>query len=492
MLKGRILMQKIDLITKLDINSSHISFVLPISYKDNKKKNLIQALEANGYTYFQLADNSKEKDLYGERIGVSKRDLEQYFLPYIEDKIFPPSLNDQGFHRYTKSFKEEFNFRLKSTSPRFLIQSTDVILGSFGIAFLTIRVQLKDEKKELSDVLDFMHHFRTVEAKLKEEKGIIVVDSNNIRYPSINKFIFEYIFRFLKEFILHDEKSKGYHGSLPYFEDERMYVTAFLFSKEGSPITNDQLYRMGTLDGRSPDGDDFISTSNTEYIQRYLDGHLHDRWGPNSYTMVTQHAYITVTNVPPKSMMVELSQYMGTHYYNFLLHYFYKIMLHRISYEYSEIDWKKDEESVKPLIKLITLFSSWHFFHEVSTRSEGKELSKLFRESLNINNLSKEATNTLHELYETQEHNASYRMNMLLFFLTVFTVMSGIFGMNLVIRDWDSPVSWEGILNYTFFEWVTLLTAVVGIGLSIYLIVTTIGKILINKFRERKSKSDKL
>ena len=70
--------------------------------------------------------------------------------------------------------------------------------------------------------------------------------------------------------------------------------------------------------------------------------------------------------------------------------------------------------------------------------------------------------------------------------------MSGIFGMNLVIRDWDSPVSWEGILNYTFFEWVTLLTAVVGIGLSIYLIVTTIGKILINKFRERKSKSDKL
>src|SRR5699024_29506 len=96
--------------------------------------------------------------------------------------------------------------------------------------------------------------------------GIIVVDSNNIRYPSINKFIVEYIFRFLKEFILHDEKSKRYHGSLPYFEDERMYVTAFLFSKEGSPITNDQLYRIGTLDGMSPDGDDFISTSNTEYI----------------------------------------------------------------------------------------------------------------------------------------------------------------------------------------------------------------------------------
>ena len=60
-------------------------------------------------------------------------------------------------------------------------------------------------------------------------------------------------------------------------------------------------------------------------------------------------------------MTRELSQYMGTHYYNFLIHYFYKIMLLRMSFEYSQIEWEKDEEYVKSLIKFITLFSARYY-----------------------------------------------------------------------------------------------------------------------------------
>ena len=63
----------------------------------------------------------------------------------------------------------------------------------------------------------------------------------------------------------------GYFGSLPYFEDERMYAICISFSaSEGSQITDDQLYRMGALDGRLPDGQLFISANNPEYIQRSL------------------------------------------------------------------------------------------------------------------------------------------------------------------------------------------------------------------------------
>lgn len=482
-------MQKTDLINQLDIQRSHISFILPIGYNNRKKKDFTQTLKKHGYTYFQIDEDSREKDIYGEEIVVDGKELEQYFLPYIENKIFPTSLKERGFHRYTKPFTEEFNFKLRNTNQPFFIRSTDIILGPFGIAFLTVRVQLESKETELSDVLDFMHHFRAVESKLKEEKGAIITSSESDSHLSVHELLFEHLCPFLKELILHDEKLKGYYGSFPFFEDERMYASAFLFSREGSPITDDQLYRMGTLDGRSPGGKKFISASNPEYIQRYLNRHLHDRWGPDSYTMVTEHAYITATNVLPENMSRELSQYMGTHYYNFLLHYFYKIMLLRISYEYSEIDWKKDDEYVKSLIKLITLFSSWYFFREVSTRSEGQELSKMLRESFNIDNLFKEANNTLHELYKSQENDASDRMNMLLFILTVFTVVSGIYGMNLVIEDWKSPISWKGISTYTFLEWVSLITAVVGIGLSAYLIVTTFGKMLMSKFRKKKSKS---
>ena len=217
--------------------------------------------------------------------------------------------------------------------------------------------------------------------------------------------------------------------------------------------------RMGTLDGKTPGGEKFISANNPEYIRRYLNHHLHDRWGTHSYTMVTEHAFITVTNGLPEDMYRELSQFMGTHYYNFLLHYFYKIMLLRISFEYSEITWEKDDEYVKSLIKLINLFSSWYYFQEVSTRSEGKELSKMFRDAFNIDDLFKEVNNTLHELYKSQENDASAKMNMLLFFLTVFTVVSGIYGMNLVIEDWKSPISWREVSTYTFFEWISLITA---------------------------------
>lgn len=188
-------------------------------------------------------------------------------------------------------------------------------------------------------------------------------------------------------------------------------------------------------------------------------------------------------------MSKELSHYLGTHYYNFLLHYFYKIMLLRVSFEYSQIEWKKDEEYVKSLIKFITLFSSGYYSQEVSTRSEGKELTQMFQQAFNIDGLFKEVNNTLHELYKSQENNASDKMNTLLFILTIFTVISGIYGMNLVIQDWESPSAWREVSTYTFFEWISLITALSGIGLSAYLVATTFGKMLVSKLRRKKSNS---
>ncbi|MCM3110426.1 hypothetical protein [Lederbergia lenta] len=481
-------MRKTNLVNNLDIYRSHMSFILPLGYDISKKNELVEILNKNSYSFFQIDDSSRNMDIYGEKITVEGKELEQYFLPYIEGKLFPSTLKENGFHRYTKPILKSFNLKLRDKSMSFRIQSIDVILAPFGIAFMTIRVQLESQENELSNILDFMHHFRVVESKLKEEQGAIIVCPESGSRLTVSELLFERLSPFLRKFILHDDKLNGYFGSLPYFEDERMYASAFLFSKEGSPFTEDQLYRMGTLDGISSDGEKFISANNPDYIRRYLNGTLHDRWAPNTYTVVTEHAFITATNISPEDMSREVSQFMGTHYYNFLLHYFYKMMLLRFAYEYSEINWEKDDEYVKSLIKLITLFSSWYFFQEVSTRSEGKELTKMFRDSFNIDNLFNDVNNTLHELYKSQENEASNRMNMLLFFLTVFTVVSGIYGMNLVVEDWESPFTLNKIFTYTFLEWVSLITAVGGIGLSAYLIVTTFGKIAISKLRKNKMK----
>ncbi|MBO0585934.1 hypothetical protein [Sporosarcina sp. E16_8] len=482
-------MQKTIPITKLDIQQTHMSFTLPLRYDSTRMDDLALTLKANDYSFFQIDKPLIESSVNVDEIPVNEKELKQYFLPYIEDKLFPASLHENGFHRFTKSIMKRFEYKLRDTNIPFVIQSVNLILGPFDIAFLTVKVELDCPRTELADVLDFMHHFRAVEPQLAEEQGMVIVCPDNGSILSVRHLLFECLCPFLEKFILHDDKSNSYSGSLPYFEDKRMYVTAFLFSQQDSLITDDQLYRMGALDGRLPNGHLFISANNPDYIQRSLNQSLHDRWAPNRYTVITEHAFVTVTNCLPNDMSRELSQYTGTHYYNFILHYFYKIMLLRVSFEYSQIEWGKDEEYVKSLIKFITLFSAGYYSQEVSTRSEGKELSHMFRQAFNIDCLYKEVNTTLHELYKSQENHASDKMNMLLFILTIFTVISGIYGMNLVIEDWESPSGWREFSSYTFFEWISLVTALSGIGLSAYLVVTTFGKMMMSKLRRKKSKS---
>jgi len=473
-------------ITKLDIHHSHMSFTLPLRYDSLRKDDLALTLKTNDYSFFQIDKSISEGSVNEDEISVNSKELKQYFLPYLEDKLFPTSLDANGFHRFTKSIMKCCEYKLRNTKMSFVIQSVNIILGPYDIAFLTVKVQFENHGTELADVLDFMHHFRTVEPQLEEEQGMVITCPENGSHLSIRHLLFDYLCPFLEKFILHDDKSNGY---LPYIEDERMYVTAFLFSQQDSHITDDQLYRMGALDGRLPNGQLFISATNPDYIQRSLNQSLHDRWAPNTYTVTTEHAFVTITNCIPEDMTRELSQYMGTHYYNFLLHYFYKIMLLRMSFEYSQIEWEKDEEYVKSLIKFITLFSAGYYSQEVSTRSEGKELSNMFRQAFNIDCLYKEVNSTLHELYKSQENHTSDKMNMLLFILTIFTVISGIYGMNLVIEDWKSPSGWKQFSSYTFFEWISLITALTGIGLSAYLVVTTFGKMMRSKLRRKNSNS---
>lgn len=161
-------------------------------------------------------------------------------------------------------------------------------------------------------------------------------------------------------------------------------------------------------------------------------------------------------------------------------------MLLRLSFEYSELQWEKDEDYVEELIELITLFSSRYYFGEVSARTEGKELTQTYREIFHLHPMFEEVKQTLQELYRTQENKANKRHNMLLFMLTVFTVVSGIYGMNLVIEDWKGKTDWSKVPGYSFFEWISLITALAGISLSIILLVTTGSNGFRKKMRQWK------
>ena len=475
----------------LTIDQSYMTFLLPFSYNHSHKKSIAEHIKQNGYTYFSLNQpNSNETDrCYGDDIKVEVQELEQYFFPYVEHKLFPSSILEKGFHRFTNVINMEYELQIREAIYSFHVRSIDIILAPFGVAFLSLRIKL-GQTMELSDVLDFAQHFRAVESRLDENKGSKIIISPSAENLSIHDFIFNHLCSFLKEILLQDKKLKGYFGSLPYIEDERMFVSTFILTKEEQPITPEQLFRIGNLNGKSPEGKPFISSTNPEYIKNSLSKTLHDRWAPELYMLTTDHAFSTISNRNATELSQELGHHMGTHFYNLLLHYYYKIMLLRMSYEYSQIEWKKDAYYVKSLIKLITLFSSWYYFREISTRTEGKELSTLFRNAFNLDILYNEVSETLQQLYKSQENSRAGQVNTLLFILTIFTVVSGIYGMNLVISDWEAPSGWKNYSTYTLFEWISLITAVTGIGLSGYLIIITFGRILMQKRRSMKHTMD--
>ncbi|SIT68271.1 magnesium transporter CorA family protein [Edaphobacillus lindanitolerans] len=478
-------MKPIDEPDDFTVVEAHLAFVLPFAYQKKNLSRVTASLERDGYRFFSLDDRDSMSGIYPEGVKVMREELDQYFLPYVEQKLFPESAHDYGFKRFSKPVGEEFVLEVKDRSYPFRIISVDIVLAPFGIAFMTTRVELLTGPLPLSSVLDFNQHFRAAENKLKEEKGTAIRCPDGKGYENIHDFLLGRQAVAIKPYVIHDERLTGYFGSLPYFEDERMYVHAFYFTEPDADVADEQLFRVGRVDGLDSKGKRFISTTNGRYVEEYLDKYLHDRWAPGYYLLTTDYSFAAVSTKPREEMERPLAHFMSTHYYNFLIHYFYRIMLLRVSFEYSRLKWDKDEEYLKRLIQLITIFSSWYYFEHISARQEGRELGKKFREAFNIEVLYREVKDTLDELYRVQENSATSRMNLLLFFLTVFTVISGIYGMNLVIDDWKDDISWKEIESYGFFEWISLLTAVIGISMSIYLFITTLGRTLWRKLRMR-------
>ena len=402
----------------------------------------MEHLRKNHFRFFDLDNDELQELYYGKDIQISHEELDQFFLPFIEDKLFPHSVKERGFLRYSKEINKSFKLEGKVNDFEFIVNSLDIILCPFGIGLITIRTEMAKEQESLTNVLDFMSHFRVLEPKLEEEKGTSIHQGNQL-FSTTSELILDYLCPFIKPFIVKNQKMEGYYGSLPFFEDERMLSSAFLIAAGGQTITDDQLFRMGQLDGRDPEGEEFISSTNPAYIRRYLEQRVHDRWAPNTYTITSVHTQTTISVKSKELLKKDIAKFMSIHYYNLLLHFYYKIMLLRLSFEHSEVSWSKDKQYVEELIELISKFDSRYYFEEVSVRTEGKEFTNMLREVFYLKPLFEEVKRTVDDLYRTQENQTAKRHNMLLFMLTVYTVVSGIYGMNLVIEDWKGNIDWS-------------------------------------------------
>lgn len=91
---------------------------------------------------------------------------------------------------------------------------------------------------------------------------------------------------------------------------------------------------------------------------------------------------------------------------------------------------------------------------------------------------------TLGTLYQNQEKIAGKRHNYLLLILTIYTVLSGIYGMNLVIESWNKNLSWSAIKDYSLFEYIAFIVALSGITISISLGINALYKLIKDRLQK--------
>lgn len=473
-------------VSTIEAQNSHLIFYYPFSYRQHHFDQLQQTLKQNQYFHFQIEKMGYYDSLYGPDVEISQHVLKQFYYPFIEEKLLNNEASIVHFNRYSKMF--ELSGAMKTTFEEisFTIHSADINLCPFGIGILAIRIELH-QIFDVTTALSFANYFRVLQPKVEDEMGNMCT-INGLDFENTDQIIFTLLAPFISQYFV-DYSFLGKNISkIPFFEDERMYVSAFLQVNDETKIDDELLYRAAQLNGRDQDGKPYTSSTNDHYINRFVKEHCYDRWSPDFNIMTTLQGQIHVTNYNNENIVRHISDFHSTFYYSLLIHYFYKLILLKLAFEHSELKFSKDKDIVEDLIEQITKFASRYYFSEVSVRTEGREISGFFRKVFRIEEQYREIKETLDELYRLQEDQSTERFNQLLFILTIFSMISGIYGMNLVIDILGKPLEWASILSFTLFEWIAFLLTILGLSIAVVLVFNQLYNLLSSYLEKKRRK----
>lgn len=458
------------------IERTHLKFFFPFTYKKKDFTALSELLKSNQFEFYTLQQDG---------LGKEAQLLDQFFYPFIQEKLFYPLPSDNNFNRYKRNFEDGYEAQFNKEKIEFTLKEISIILCPFNSAILSVSIQLENNLK-FATVMDFASNFRQLKYNPTLESSFQIIAENEHFSSSESLIIGKYI-SFIQPFI-ESKNQNGYVGSLPYFEDERMYTMITMRCLDDD-ISDNELYRASQLDGTNQNGRLKVSSYNESYIEQYVATHNYDRWRPKLSIITTMQVQAIVTSLQQEDWDEVLLHYNTTLYYNFLIHYFYKVILLKLNYEHSTENWNNDIVIAESIVENITTFSSTLFFKQIAIRSSGRELSNKIRNAFYIDDLYTELKASVNDEYRVLEDENSDRYNQLLFFLTVFTVISGIYGMDLVIESWDKPLKWSALSTMSFFEVIAFFTGLIGIWLSLILVGSTIVRAVVHWIRKRKYKS---
>ncbi|SEU24037.1 hypothetical protein [Paenibacillus sp. NFR01] len=462
-------------------------FIFPFSIRDGEDDRLIQQLEEDGFTRFHLSNKNLQDAYYGEGYCVSHEKMERSYLPFASHVLFPRDQEKDSFRRFSKANDLQCTLEMPSGSIAFRVLSTDIFVCPFQLGFLTIRVRIEEEHLPFSMALEFADRFRTLEDISYQDKHT-TIRCREREFGEVEDFLFKNLVEGLRSFLDASEINGAYFETLPFFVDERMMVQAFYGFERGDGEADELSvplrYRASQLDGLTIEGRAYTSASDPDYIQAYCREHSYDRWGPDTYYMTNEQTFCCLSRAEPNIAVQLANQMYGEYYYGLLLSLFHKIVLLKLANLHSRLRINRDYDEIENLIFLINKFSAKFYFLELISQSQGREIFIQLRKVYGNDALFEEVKMTLSDLFQYQEKFQAKRRDTLLMILTVFTVVSGIYGMNQVIDDLKGNIDWSKIRGYSPFEYLALFVTFIGIAASIILTL----KELWNSIRSRRRK----
>ncbi len=449
----------------MNVRASHYQFMFPFLLKEKLIDDLKLTLLREGFEFFKLREESQGERFYGEQ-HIRHRKLEKFFLPNIEQMMFPESMEEQkNIRRFTKVTDYSGELSSEFLTMPFHIPSIDIVICPFQIGIMTIRVKLPDDLS-FTDSLEFADVFRTLEPLEKEDAAKIL--SGDHEYSRMRDFVFEELVPSLRHFVAYQDEQASYFGSLPFFMDEKMYVISYVSLDSDHEITHTDLYRTGHLYGYNRKGEERTGPPNPAFLERYYDNSVYDAWADDTYYGVTAYNCYCLTksdDADLREMMV--NEMYGTQYYLIFLCFFYKIVLMKLMHIQSDTNINQDAEQIEDLIVDITEFSSNYFFPEVNTSTFGRNMFEIAMNVFQTERLQSHLLNTLETLYQNHEKLVSKRSNYLLQVLTIYSVISGVLGMNLVVDDVKNGWDWDKVLHFSSIEYIGLFFILSAIVISL-------------------------
>ncbi|QMV42137.1 magnesium transporter CorA family protein [Cohnella cholangitidis] len=469
------------------VNKAVFQLVFPFALEQDCQNRLRNSLLDDRFIAFELGDLTLENQFYGPDNRVSHRDMERYFLPLATRILFPNGNDPEAFRRLTKVSGTQADLVTPHSRIRFTVHSVDVVLCPFDTGFLTVRAEIDSADREVyySRALEFGDRMRHLQDSNKLDLNTRIEHDGN-RYDEVEDFVFRILAPHLLSFMDNSPMKDAHFEKLPFFMDERMFVIGFCALPEDADISLLHRYRAGRLDGLDAHGHVRVSASHIPYMEQYCKQFEYDRWAPNTYYLTDETHFICLTREKPDIFNRLANQMYGEYYYGLLLNLFHRIVLLKLSIAYSRAQLDRKQEHTKDLIRDITCFSAKYYFVELVAHTQGREIFHRLRSVYGNDELFDDVKQTLNDLYKYQETRTSKQFSYLLTILTIYTVISGIYGMNQVIDDLEGNFNWSFLSGYSAFQWIAFAVTCTGLTVAFLLILSVLwswGRDFVRRWR---------